>query len=183
MNSMLFFAATEASGEKADLLTSLGVDVRLLVIQAIAFLVLLWVLTKFVYPVLTGMLEKREATIREGIEAAQQAEQRATEANADIEALLSNARKQASAVIASAKDEAAAIAETANADATKQTERMLKKATDEIEREIENARQALRDETIDLVSLATEKVVGGAMTDSIDKKVIDQALSGLKGAK
>lgn len=180
MNSMLIFAATEASGEKGDLLSSLGIDVRLLVIQAIAFLILLWVLTKFVYPVLSGMLEKREATIREGIEAAQQAEQRATEANAEVEALLSNARKQAGAVIASAKDEAASIAETANENATKQTERMLKKASDDIEREVENARKALRDETIGLVSLATEKVVGDAMTEAIDKKVIASALKDAK---
>src|SRR5690606_8385102 len=110
MNSMLFFAATEAAGEKDDLLSSLGIDVRLLVVQAIAFLVLLWVLTKFVYPVLSSMLEKREATIREGIEAAQHAEKKATEANAEVEVLLSNARKQAKAVIGSAKEEAASIA-------------------------------------------------------------------------
>lgn len=180
MNSMLFFAATEAAGEKGDLLGSLGIDVRLLVVQAIAFLVLLWVLTKFVYPVLSGMLEKREATIREGVEAAEQAEKRAHEANAEMEALLSNARKQAKAVIASAKEEAASIAEAANEDAAKQTERMLKKASDEIEREIEGARKALRDETIGLVSLATEKVVGGAMTEAIDNKVIAQALKDAK---
>lgn len=179
MNSMLFFAATEASGE-SDLLSSLGIDVRLLVIQAIAFVILLWVLTKFVYPVLSGMLDKREATIREGIEAAQQAEERATEANAEVEELLSNARKQAAKVIASAKDEAATIVESANENAVQQTERMVAKATADIEKEVETAKKALRDETIGLVSLATEKVVGDAMTDTIDKKVIASALKEVK---
>lgn len=179
MNSMLLFASTEASGE-GDLLSSLGIDVRLLVIQAIAFLILLWVLTKFVYPVLSGMLDKREATIREGIEAAQQAEQRATEANAEVEQLLSNARKQAAGVIASAKDEATVIVESANEKAVEQTERMVAKATADIEKEVETARKALRDETIGLVSLATEKVVGDAMTASIDQKVIASALKEVK---
>lgn len=179
MNSMLFFAATEASGE-GDLLSSLGIDVRLLIIQAIAFVILLWVLTKFVYPVLSGMLDKREATIREGIEAAQQAEERATEANAEVEELLSNARKQAAKVIASAKDEAATIVESANENAVQQTERMVAKATADIEKEVETAKKALRDETIGLVSLATEKVVGDAMTDTIDKKVIASALKEVK---
>ncbi len=176
MNSMLFFAATETTGEKADLLTSLGVDVRLLVVQAIAFLILLWVLTKFVYPVLSGMLEKREATIREGIEASEKAEQNAAKANAEVEELLSKARKQAGEVISSAKEEAGSIIESANESATKQTERMLQRANAEIEKEVDTARKALRDETIGLVSLATEKVVGGAMTESIDKKVIASAL-------
>jgi F-type H+-transporting ATPase subunit b len=176
MNSLLFFATTEATEEKGDILASLGIDVRLLVIQAIAFLVLLWVLTKFVYPVLSGMLEKREATIREGIEAAENAEKKATKANAEVEELLSTARKQAKAVIASAKDEAAAIAEAASDNAARQTERMLKKAEDEIEKEIDSARKALRDETIGLVALATEKVVGSAMTEKIDQKVVASAL-------
>lgn len=177
---MLIFAATEAAGEHGGLLGALGIDVRLLVVQAIAFLVLLWVLTKFVYPVLGSMLDKREATIREGIEAAQQAEQKAAETSADIEVLLGNARKQAGAVIAAAKDEAASIAEAANENATKQSERMLARASDEIEKEIDNARKALRDETISLVALATEKVVGGAMTEAVDKKVIAQALKDTK---
>lgn len=180
MNSMLIFAATEAAVEDGGLFGSLGIDVRLLVVQAVAFLVLLWVLTKFVYPVLAATLEKREATIREGIEAAQKAEQKATETNADIEALLSTARKQAKAVVAAAKDEAASIAEAASADAAKQTERMLKKASDEIDKEIDTARKALRDETVDLVALATEKVVGNVMTDTIDKKVIASALKDTK---
>lgn len=179
MNSMLFFAATEASGD-SDLFSSLGIDVRLLVVQAIAFLILLWVLTKFVYPVLSSMLDKREATIREGIEAAQKAEERAAETNAEVEKLLSDARKQAAGVIASAKDEAATIVEAANENAAQQTERMVAKATADIEREVEVARKALRDETIGLVSLATEKVVGDVMTDSIDKKVIASALEEVK---
>lgn len=179
MNSMLFFAATEATGD-SDLFTSLGIDVRLLIIQAIAFLIFLWALSKFVYPVLSSMLDKREATIREGVEAAQQAEKKAIEASAEVDALLSNARKQAAAVIASAKDEASSIVETANENATKQTERMVAKATAEIENEVESAKQSLRDETIGLVALATEKVVGDAMTDAIDKKVIASALKEVK---
>lgn len=177
---MLLFATTEATGEKGDLLSSLGIDVRLLVIQAIAFLVLLWVLTKFVYPVLSGMLEKREATIREGLKAAEKAEQKAAKANIEVEELLSDARRQAKAVIALAKEEAAVIAETANENAAEQTERMLKKAGDEIEKEIVNARKALRDETISLVAQATEKVIAGAMTEKIDQKVIDLALKDSK---
>ena len=177
MKATLIFAEAAAHGEeKADLLSSLGIDVRLLIVQTLAFLILLWVLTKFVYPVLSAMLDKREATIREGIEAAEKAEKNATEANAEVEKLLAKARKEAGAVIASAKDEAASIVETANENATKQTERMVARATADIEKEVESARGALRSETIGLVALATEKVVGGMVTDAVDKKVIAKAL-------
>lgn len=179
MKAMLYFATTEASGD-GDIFSSLGVDVRLLVVQTIAFLILLWALSKFVYPVLSSVLEKREATIRDGIQAAEEAEKKADNAKAEVEALLDNARKQAGEVIASAKNEAATIIETANDNATKRTERMVAKANADIEKEVETARRELRDETISLVALATEKVVDGAMTPAIDKKVIASALKGIE---
>lgn len=176
MNSMLYFAAAEASGENSDLLSSLGIDVRLLVTQAIAFAVLLWVLSKFVYPVLSSMLAKREATIREGVKAAQEAEQRASEAKEEVDALLANARKQAKDVIASAKNEAASLIEAADASAVERTERMLAKANADIENEVASAKKALRNETVDLVALATQKVLGDTVTADVDKKVISSAL-------
>ncbi len=172
---MLSYMA-EAEPAKSGLIQSLGIDWRLLVIQTIAFLILLWVLAKYVYPVLSNMLEKREATIKEGIDAAQAAEKKADKANAEIEKLLDEARKQAGDVVTTAKNEATSIVETATTSAHERTERMIKEAQAEIENEVASARQALRDETISLVALATEKVVGKAMTEPVDKKVIASAL-------
>lgn len=178
MEALFLLASAEAEtmAEGGGLLGALGIDVRLLIIQAIAFLILLFALSKFVYPAISGMLDKREAMIREGLEAAERAEVKATKANEQVDKLLSEARKQANEVISLAKDEAALIVEDANKNAAKQTERMLERASGEIEKEIASARKALRDETIDLVARATEKVVGGAMTDAIDKKVVAAAL-------
>lgn len=176
MEALPYFATTETAAENGGLLGALGIDIQLLIIQAIAFLILLWALSKFVYPVISGMLDKREATIREGIAAAEMAEKNAVQANEKVDKLLSDARKQAKEVIGTAKDEAASIVEAANASATKQTERMLERANTEITKDIENARRALRDETIDLISRATEKVVGDVMTDAVDKKVVTLAL-------
>lgn len=176
MNSMLLFAATEASGGNGGLLGSLGIDVRLLIVQSIAFLVLLWVLSKFVYPVLASMLDKREATIREGINAAQEAEQKADEAKAEMERLLDDARKQAGQIMSSAKSEAASVIEAADTAAVERAERIVADAQAQIEKDIQAAQKALHDETISLVALATEKVIGKAVTPEIDKKVIASAI-------
>lgn len=180
MEAMLFFAATETAAENNDLLGSLGIDVRLLIVQSLAFLVLLWVLSKYVYPVISGMLEKREAAIRQGVEMAENAEKNAAQASERVDKMLSDARKQASEVIATAKDEASSIVATANESAARQTERMVDRANAEIEKEVETARQKLREETIDLVALATEKVLGNAMTETIDKKVVASALQDIE---
>ena len=55
------FASAEAhAAEKADLFSSLGIDWKLLILQTVAFLILLVILRKWVYPPLAAMLDKRE---------------------------------------------------------------------------------------------------------------------------
>lgn len=176
MEALVILAATESGAENGGLLAALGVDVKLLVVQAIAFLILLWVLSKYVYPVISGMLEKREAAIREGMEMAHKSEENAQKANEKAEKLLSDARKQAGEVIASAKDEAAAIVAAANENAVVQTESMIERANADIEKQVESAKNSLREETIGLVALATEKVLGGVVTDAVDRKLISAAV-------
>lgn len=166
----------EAEAAKSGILGSLGIDVKLLVIQTVAFLVLLWVLSKFVYPVLANMLETREAAIKKSAKAAQEAEQKADEAKAEMEHLLDEARHQASKIMASAKAEAASVVEAADTAASERAERILADAHAQIEKDVSAAQKALRDETINLVALATEKVVGKTVTPDIDKKVIASAI-------
>lgn len=167
-------AAVEAA--KPGIAESLGIDWRLLIVQGIAFLILLWVLSKFVYPVLSAALEKREVTIREGLRAAQEAEKKADSAKAEVDKLLEEARKQAGELLASAKNEASSVISAANDSASERTERMIADAHAQIEQDVASAKKALRDETINLVALATEKVIGKTMTPEIDKKVIAMAI-------
>lgn len=175
MNSLLYHMA-EAETAKQSLLGSLGINIQLLVIQTAAFLVLLWVLSKYVYPVLANMLETREAAIKKSAKAAEQAEQKADEAKAEMERLLDEARHQASKIMASAKTEAASVVEAADTAASERAERIIADAHAQIEKDVSAAQKALRDETINLVALATEKVVGKAVTPEVDKKVIASAI-------
>ena len=179
MDSMLhLMAATEAASP--GIAESLGIDWRLLIVQSIAFLILLFVLSKFVYPVLSSMLDKREATIREGIKAAEEAGHKADAAKAEVDEMLEAARKQARELLATAKSEAESVVESANVSAAERTDRMISDAKSQIEQDITSAKKALRDETLNLVALATEKVVGKAVTPDVDKKVIASAIEEVK---
>jgi F-type H+-transporting ATPase subunit b len=175
MNSILYLMA-ETEAAKPSLLGSLGIDVQLLVIQTVAFLVLLWVLSKFVYPVLSKMLETREAAIRQSAKAAEEAEQKADETKAEMNRLLDEARKQASQIMTAAKNEAASVVEAADAAASARAERIVADAHTQIEKDVTTAKKALREETINLVALATEKVIGKTVTPEVDKKVIASAI-------
>ncbi len=179
MNSLYIFASTEPA-EKADLFGVLGIDWRLLILQTIAFLIMFWVLKKFAYPPLTRALDERQSTIEAGLKAAKDAEVRAEESKDEIEKLLADARTQASEIMATAKNEATTTIETAEEKAKTKAQRVLDQAHEQVQQDIAAARTALRKDTIDLVALATEKVVREKINSTEDKKLVKKSVEELE---
>lgn len=178
---LTILAATESAGEvEKDLFSAIGIDWTLLVIQTLAFLVLLWFLAKFVFPPLNRMLEKRESDIEAGVQAAKQAEERAEKSQAEMDDTLKKARKEAAEIVATAKQEATAAVEAADAKAQARADRIVAEAHQQIEKDVLSAKKALRNETLNLVAQATEKVVGDAVTAKVDEKVIARAVEEAK---
>ena len=56
-------AATAEASADEGILAALGIDWMLLAIQLVAFLVLVWILRKFVYPVFIRIIDEREEKI------------------------------------------------------------------------------------------------------------------------
>lgn len=175
MNSLYTFASTETA-EKADLFGVLGIDWRMLILQTIAFLIMFWVLKKFAYPPLTRALDERQKTIEAGLQAAKDAETKAEKSQAEIEKLLTDARAQASDIMATAKNEASSTVEAAEEKARIKAQRVLDQAHEQVQQDIAAARKALRKDTIDLVALATEKVVREKITSAEDQKLVKKSV-------
>lgn len=180
MGMSALYIVGSAATEQSNLLGSLGIDTQLLILQSIAFLLLLLVLSKWVFPVFRRMLEKREQQIEESLKAAKDAEQHAAEAEANIASMMKDARSHADEIIASAKSEASAMVAEADKKAKDRAEQLVSEAEAEIQRNVENARTELRKETLELVAEATEKVVGATVGERIDKKIVQKAVQEAK---
>lgn len=162
--------------EKKDILSALGIDWTLLILQLVAFLLLVWLLAKFVYPVFMRIIDERQAKIDAGTKAALEAEKKAAAAEADVEILLKKARDDAHTIVATARDEAATTLEAADKKAKERAEAIAASAREEIGKEVASAKKALRNETLDLIAQATEKVTRGSVSTSVDKKLVKQSL-------
>lgn len=175
MDYLTQFAATEGSAN-SDIFTTLGIHWELLVFQIIAFLILVWALGKFVYPWLMKSVDERQAKIEESVKAAEEAEKKTESAQDEIAKLLKEARTEAKEIVTTAKDEAAAMVADAEGKAKTRAEKIVADAHDQLEKDVIAARKALHNDTIELVALATEKIVGKTVSDSIDKKIIAAAV-------
>ena len=176
ITQLTVFASSASSSSEGDILSALGIDWMLLAIQLVAFLVLVWILGKFVYPVFVRIIDERQEKIEASVKAAEAAEQKAESAQDEVAKLLKEARKEAKEIVTTAKDEATAMVASSDAKAKQRAEKIVADAHDKIEKDVIAARKALHNDTIDLVALATEKVIGNVTDAKLDKKVIESAV-------
>ena len=166
----------EAHDSSEGIFTVLGIDWQMLVLQIIAFLLLVFILGKWVYPWLMKSVDERQANIEAAMKAASEAQQSANDAEERVQAALAEARAEAADIVATAKDESVAAIAAAETKAKKRSEQIVADAKDDIAKEIVAAKKALHDETLQLVSLATKKVVGKVVDSKLDDSIIKDAL-------
>lgn len=176
MQYLTNFAAEAAASQDAGLLGALGIDWRLLLVQAVGFLILVWLLGKFVYPILIRAIDERQEAIERSSAAAKEAQVAAEKAEETTREQLHEAKAAAAEIIATAHEEASALVEEAEAKAIRRADHIIAQAEARLSTEVAEARTALRKEMVALVAEATEKVIGEKLDAKKDAVLIEQAL-------
>ncbi len=172
------FATTETTNP--SLIEVLGIDWMMLTFQIVAFLITVFLLSKFVYPWLMKSVDERQHKIESGAKAAAEAQEAADHTEKRIVKLLNKARIEADEIVASAKAESTATIAAAEESSKKRADQIIAAAQREIDSEILLAKKAIQNEMVELVALATEKVVGKVVSDKIDNKLITDSIKEAK---
>lgn len=170
-------STTEPEG---DLLSALGIDWQLLIVQIVAFLILVWLLGKFVYPWLMKSVDERQKSIEDAAKAAKEAQNSAAASEAETAKLLKQARKDAAEIVETAKLEATTFVTETETRAKSTAEKIVADAKAQIDKDIDKARRELHDETLELIALATEKIVRKKLDKKADEALITEALKEAK---
>ncbi|MGZ9276498.1 MAG: F0F1 ATP synthase subunit B [Candidatus Limnocylindrales bacterium] len=170
--SAIAFAAEESSGE-----AGLTINLFWVLVSAINFLLLAFIVWTFAFKPLTRTLDDRRNAIEQGLKDAEQARRDRESAEAERVQTLAEARREANDILARAQK---VSQETRDADivATREElERMRERATDEIEAEKQRAILELRSEVADLALAAAGRVVGESMTDDRQRRLVQEFLA------
>lgn len=179
MNFLSQFAAEAATADK-DLFAALGIDWRLLILQIIAFLLLVFLLGKFVYPWLMKSVDERQAGIEAAAKATAEAQKAAEDNKEAVAELLADARKEAGEIIGTAKLESAELLSASEQKAKKVAERIVADAQNQLDKDVATARQTLYNDTLELVGLATEKVIHQKLDKKTDGELIARLVKDAK---
>jgi F-type H+-transporting ATPase subunit b len=148
-----------------------------LVIQAINFGLLLFILVKLLYkPLLTKMNERTEA-IRSSLEEAKaaraDAERERAEHAAKLQASLAEAQSIRATALKEAAEEQRRLVEGARAEAA----RLVEAARNEMAQDVRRARQELRQEVADLATSVAERLIRKSLRDEDHRRIVDDAIN------
>ena len=146
-------------------------------VEIIAFLAMIGILARWVYPRVIAAAEGRQRQIAEQLEAAGRARKEAEQRLKDAEAELQKARAQSAEIIEGANKLAEQLRADGRAKAEEDARRIVENARREIEAERQKALDSVRAEVANLVVAATERVIGESLDLTRQRQLIERAIS------
>jgi F-type H+-transporting ATPase subunit b len=159
-----------------------GVDLPKLLFQVINFLLLLYLLNRFLFKRVLALLDERQTKISKGLEDAEAAARDRELARAEREAALDEARKEAQAMIARATKIADDSRAEILAEAKSQAEKVTQRATEEINAEKDRAMAELRTTVADLALEAAGRLVRSEMDTKTQRRLVEEFLTEVEPA-
>lgn len=156
---------------------ALGINAGYLVSQIANLLILLVLLRIFLFKPVLGMLDQRAEKVRQSLEDAELASQRAAQAEAEYGKRIEQAQEEARLVLQQANEEAKRLREQALSEARHEAQDLMERARKEMELERREAARADRTKLADLVVAAASKVIGRSLDTPSHRRLVEQFLS------
>jgi len=162
--------AAEAAGGEPGII---NLNVTLL-IQAVNFLILILLLSRFLFRPLTEFLRQRAEGIQRSLQEAAAAREAAARAQEEHRAQIQAAQREAAALREQVQREVETERQRLQAAARAEAERLLADARREIAAETRRAKASLRDEAVTLSLAAAERLLGRALTAEDQRRLAEQ---------
>ena len=140
----------------------------------IAFLVIWVVLAKFAWPMIVGMLDKRQETIKDNLDEAEAAKIEAQRSLEEYKKQLADARREAAGIVDEARRAGEQVKADITAQAQAQADEMIAKAKKSIEKEKLAAIADLQSSVADLSLAVAGRFIGEGLSDADQRKLIEK---------
>ena len=155
---------------------ALGISLKEFIFYLINFLILVGILTKFLYRPFLDMLAKRKQSIKDALDNAELTNRRADEKMENYDRRIATVEEEGREIIRNAKMKADAQARDIIDEANKQAADMIAKAETAIQKEKEKAMVDMKHEIAALAILAAEKIVEHEIQKVGQEAVVDEII-------
>lgn len=152
-------------------------------VELAAFLLLLFLLGKYVIPPINRAMTARQEAIRAEFAQLDEAKSEAVAAEEEFKSQIADARHEAARIREEAREQGAAIIAEMREQAQAEAARIVEHAHAQIEADRKAAAASLRADVGDLATTLAGRIVGESLTDQARQtRVVDRFLAELEGA-
>jgi F-type H+-transporting ATPase subunit b len=166
----IVFAADDASG-------IIKPSPGLMIWTLVTFFVTFWILKRYAFGRIAEVIEERRRVTRENLEHAQEARDEAQQLLQEYRAQIAAARRESSEIVERARRTGEELQRQMREELQEQRQKGIAEAQAAIQAEMRQALDQIKNEVADLTLLATEKVVGRALTAEEQRRLVDEALA------
>jgi F-type H+-transporting ATPase subunit b len=160
-----------------ELLTSLGIEWKLLVAQIINFGILVFVLYKLVYRPLLKVLDERSQMVQDAKDKSSSVDAKLDEIKALEESTLAESRKRGAEIIKETEAAALVLKARLEKDAAEAATKVVREAEVRMKAEQEKMNASLKSEIKEIVASAIESTVGKYLDAGAKHKLAEEASS------
>ena len=133
--------------------------------MVLIFGLVFFLLAKFGFPVITGMVNKRNDYIRDSLEDARVAREQLCKLQQSCDDMIAKTRIEQSEMLDKARESARAMVEQAKDDASKEAARLIARAREDIEQEKKDAFNTMANEIVNVAISVSEKILRRELKD------------------
>lgn len=157
-----------------DILNTLGVDIKAIIIQAIGFLILLFVLKKYLFGKISAMIKERSDGIKSAYTKIDDDRVTAERLKAEYLKKISDVEAEVARRIQEAVSEGRKLSEEIFKRAGEEVERMKVQAQESIDRERNKAIAEIRSQVITLSIMASSRIIQQTISHQSAEKLVDE---------
>lgn len=161
-----------------EALEALGINLPGLLWHTVNFLVLVYLLTRFLYRPVVRLLDERADRIKESMDRAAAVQAELANAGEEARRQLETVRRESQAIIEQAGQVGERVKEQARQEAQAEADKIVARARAQMEQERQATVSELRREMADLVVEAAGKVIGQSMDDGVRRRLVDEFTRG-----
>lgn len=158
------------------ILQTFGLNPYLTIAQIVNFLILLYILKRYLYPPLFKVFKKREELVKENIQKAEASDKALENAKEQEKEIIQKARLTANDMLKQAHEQSDEVVKQAEATAKERTDKMIADAKEQIELETAQAQKELNKYVLQLSMDMLKRTLSNVFTAKEQSEIIDKAM-------
>ena len=163
-----------------SILQTFGLDPYLLTAQIVNFLIILYVLKRFLYPPLFNVFKKREELVKESLQKSEESEKILEKTKIKEKEIINEAKRSADEIIKEAQERSTELISKAQDDTKQKTDKMLKDAKAQIELETAEAQKQLNTYVLKLSVEILEKSLKNVLSEKEQSEIVANAIKAMQ---